>query len=261
MAGGVAHDFNNLLCGVVGNAEVALRKVPSDAPPALSRCLSEIMTFAGEAAQLSKQMLAYAGRRSLAIQALEINAELSAALRLLHATVESKARLVLELGEGLPPVGADRFQLRQVVTNLILNALDAMEGKRGTLTLRTESVRLEAPQQRAVRSRRGRLRESDGQRYRRRHSPRSTRAPVRAVLFDERGRARDGPGRGCRHRASAPRLARRRRHVDARDQLRHPAAGRAGVHATPSQQSRSVAPQRLRPAAFCSSTMSPRCAW
>jgi nitrogen-specific signal transduction histidine kinase/CheY-like chemotaxis protein len=144
MAGGVAHDFNNLLCGVVGNADVALRKLPSDAPPVLSRCLTEIMTFAGEAAQLSKQMLAYAGRRSLAIQALEINAELSTALRLLHATVESKAHLVLELGEGLPAVGADRFQLRQVVTNLILNSLDAMEGKGGTLTLRTEAVRLEA---------------------------------------------------------------------------------------------------------------------
>jgi two-component system cell cycle sensor histidine kinase/response regulator CckA len=145
MAGGVAHDFNNLLCGVVGNAEVALRKVPKDAPPLLSRCLSEVLTFAGEAAQLSKQMLAYAGRRSLAIRALEINGELSAALRLLHATVESKAHLVLELGEGLPPVGADPFQLRQVVTNLILNALDAMEGKRGTLTLRTEFVRLLSP--------------------------------------------------------------------------------------------------------------------
>jgi len=145
MAGGVAHDFNNLLCGVVGNADVALRKVPSDAPPALERSLREILIFAGEAAQLSKQMLAYAGRRSLAIQALEINHELSSALRLLHATVESKAQLVLELGAGLRPVGADPFQLRQVVTNLILNALDAMDGKRGVLTLRTESVRLEVP--------------------------------------------------------------------------------------------------------------------
>lgn len=144
MAGGVAHDFNNLLCGVVGNAEIARRNVPSDAPPAVLRCLTEISTFAGEAAQLSKQMLAYAGRRSLAIQALELNPELSAALRLLHATVESRARLVLELGEGLPLVGTDRFQLRQVVTNLILNALDAMEGNRGTLTLRTEARALDA---------------------------------------------------------------------------------------------------------------------
>lgn len=145
MAGGVAHDFNNLLCGVVGNAEIALRKVPKEAPPLLSRCLTEILMFAGEAAELSKQMLAYAGRRSLAMRALEVNEEVSGTLRLLHATVESKAHLVLDLAESLPPVGADRVQLRQVLTNLILNALDAMEGRRGTLTLRTEGLLLEAP--------------------------------------------------------------------------------------------------------------------
>jgi two-component system, cell cycle sensor histidine kinase and response regulator CckA len=145
MAGGVAHDFNNLLCGVVGNAQLARLKVPSHAPPLLSRCLDEIMAFAEEAAQLSKQMLAYAGRRSLAISALDINEELAKALRLLHGTVDSKARLILELPEGLPLVGADCFQLRQVLTNLVLNALDAMSGQRGTLTLRTELARLAPP--------------------------------------------------------------------------------------------------------------------
>ena len=80
---GLPTTSNNLLCGVVAT-EIARRKLPNDAPPALSRCLTEILTFAGEAAQLSKQMLAYAGRRSPAIQALELNAELSAALRLLQ---------------------------------------------------------------------------------------------------------------------------------------------------------------------------------
>jgi C4-dicarboxylate-specific signal transduction histidine kinase/CheY-like chemotaxis protein len=147
MAGGVAHDFNNLLCGVIGNAQLALRKLPKDAPPALGRCLTEIKAFADEAAQLSKQMLAYAGRRSLALGALEINAELTSALRLLQATIDSKAHLVLDFGEHLPLVGADRFQLRQVVTNLVLNALDAMGGIRGTLTLRTETIDVTALEQ------------------------------------------------------------------------------------------------------------------
>ena len=144
MAGGVAHDFNNLLCGVVGNAEVAQRRLPADAPPLVLRCLSEIVTYAGEAAQLSRQMLAYAGHRSLAIEALDTNVELATALRLLHATVEARARLVLRLGERLPELAADRFQLRQVVTNLVLNALDAMEGRRGPLTLKSEFVRIDA---------------------------------------------------------------------------------------------------------------------
>jgi signal transduction histidine kinase/CheY-like chemotaxis protein len=146
MAGGVAHDFNNLLCGVMGNAQIAQRKVPPDAPVLLSHCLAEIINFAGEAAQLSKQMLAYAGKRSLAIQALHINGEVTSALRLLHSTVSSRARLVLDLADGLPEVAADGFQLRQVVTNLVLNALDAMDGKRGVLTLRTEHLRLEPEQ-------------------------------------------------------------------------------------------------------------------
>lgn len=144
MAGGVAHDFNNLLCGVMGNAEVVKRRLPADAPEVLSRCLGEIIAFAGEAANLAKQMLAYAGRRSLGLEALEPNVELAAALRLLHATIEKRARLLLDLEEGLPEIAADRFQLRQVVTNLVLNGLEAMEAGRGTLTLRTHVVQLDA---------------------------------------------------------------------------------------------------------------------
>jgi two-component system, cell cycle sensor histidine kinase and response regulator CckA len=144
LAGGVAHDFNNLLCGVVGNAEVVKRRLPADAPEVLSRCLSEIITFAGEAAHLAKQMLAYGGQRSLGVQALEPHVELAAALRLLRATIEPRARLVLELDEGLPEIAADRFQLRQVITNLVLNALEAMQGERGILTLRIRAVQLDA---------------------------------------------------------------------------------------------------------------------
>lgn len=143
MAGGVAHDFNNLLCGVVGNAQLVQRKLPASAPPVVRQALAEIVTLAGEAAELSRHMLAYANRHSPGIEALELHGELRAALRLLQANVAAQARLVLELADGLPEVAADRLQLRQVFTNLVLNALDAMEGKGGVLTVRTERLHLD----------------------------------------------------------------------------------------------------------------------
>ncbi len=142
LAGGVAHDFNNLLSGVLGNAELAQRWLPTSAPPDLGSCLEEIKTFAGEAAQLSRQMLAYAGRRSLAVEPTDVNTEVLQALRLLHGAIEARARLVTELAEALPQVAADRFQLRQVLSNLAINGLEAMGDQRGTLTLRTQRVSL-----------------------------------------------------------------------------------------------------------------------
>ncbi len=151
------------------------------------------------------------------------------ALRLLHATVESKSQLVLELGEGLPPVGTDRFQLRQVVTNLILNALDAMEGKRGTLTLRTSAVRLQAPENERYGVSAGsyvRVTVTD--------TGVGIQAEARERLFEPFFSTK-GVGRGMGlaaasgNRARAPRLAGRRRDVDRGLELQHFAAGRATI--------------------------------
>lgn len=144
LAGGVAHDFNNLLSGIVGNAEFALRRIPRAAPLELTQCVEEIREFAGEAAQLSRQMLAYAGRRSLAVGAVDVNVEVREALKLLHSMIEAQALLRLDLSDGIPQIKADRIQLRQVVTNLVLNALEAMSDKRGTLTIRTELQQVDA---------------------------------------------------------------------------------------------------------------------
>lgn len=144
LAGGVAHDFNNLLSGIVGNAEYALRRVPSAAPLELTQCIEEMREFATEASQLSRQMLAYAGRRSLAVGPVDVNREVREALRLVHSTIESQATLNLELMSETPAVKADRIQLRQVITNLLLNALEAMAPKRGAITIRTQEEQLDA---------------------------------------------------------------------------------------------------------------------
>jgi PAS domain S-box-containing protein len=143
LAGGVAHDFNNLLSGIVGNAELALRRAPKPSSLELTECLEEIREFASEAGHLSRQMLAYAGRRSLSTKAVDVNVEVREALRLLHSTIEAQAVLRLELTDSLRLVNADRLQLRQVVTNLVLNALESMAPNRGVLTIRTSGVSLD----------------------------------------------------------------------------------------------------------------------
>ena len=159
-------------------------------------------------------MLAYAGPiRSTRIEALEINEELSAALRL-SCRHQSKAHLVLEFGDKLPPVTTNRFQLRQVVTNNPQRARRD-EGTRGTLAT---AYRIGV----ARYADRPASREADEGGYLKVTvndtgtgiRPESTRAAIQAVST-QRSRARNGPGRSCGHRTGARRLARCRPSVDA----------------------------------------------
>ena len=135
MAGGVAHDFNNLLSGVIGSTELGLLKLGKS--PALVRsCLEEARKFATEASELSRKMLAYAGKRNTSLEPVSLADEVEAALRLVSALVTKKAALVNRIPASLPALLADPTGLHQVVTNLMLNAAEAIaDGVRGTITL------------------------------------------------------------------------------------------------------------------------------
>jgi signal transduction histidine kinase len=142
IAGGVAHDFNNLLDGVIGSTELGLLKL-SESPPAARSCLEEARGFALEASELSRKMLAYAGKRDTAPKPLKLAEEVDAALRLVNALISKKAALANRIPANLPLLRADRTGLHQVVTNLVLNATEAIgDDLRGTLSLdaRVEEV-------------------------------------------------------------------------------------------------------------------------
>ena len=142
LAGGVAHDFNNLLSGVIGSTELGLIRLKKS-PLTVRPCLEDARRFAIEASDLSRKMLAYAGKRSATLESVSLEEEVFESLLLVSSTIANKASLNNEIPRGLPRVMADRSGLHQVITNLILNAIEAMEdGKRGTLVLsaRTESV-------------------------------------------------------------------------------------------------------------------------
>jgi two-component system, cell cycle sensor histidine kinase and response regulator CckA len=135
LAGGVAHDFNNLLVGVLTNADVAMRKLGPGSSAIGS--LEQIHLAAMRAAELCRQMLAYAGRGEITIESVDVTAVVDELAQLMRASISKNAMLGTDFASHLPPIAADPTQLRQIVMNLITNASDALEGHEGTITVST----------------------------------------------------------------------------------------------------------------------------
>ena len=135
LAGGIAHDFNNLLVSVLGNAGLALAEL-SPASPVRSR-LTDIELAAQRAAELTRQMLAYAGRGRFVVQRVELSELVVELVTLLRTVVARTADIDVRLTDNLPEVEADASQLRQVVMNLVTNAADAIGGAPGRIEITT----------------------------------------------------------------------------------------------------------------------------
>ena len=134
VVGGVAHDFNNLLVGILGNAEVAQLRAADEDP--VQEYLSRIQLAGTRAAELTREMLAYAGRGTFALADSNLSALTHELPQLVSASLSKKAKLREEHGEAVW-ARVDPSQLRQVVMNLLINASDALEGETGEIALRT----------------------------------------------------------------------------------------------------------------------------
>ena len=139
LAGGIAHDFNNLLTVVLGHAEMALGAIPPMSPARNS--LTEISTAARRAADLSLQMLAYAGKVTFAVARVGLRELVEEMAHLLQSAISKKAILNLNLERGLPPIEADPIQIRQIVMNLIINASEAIGDRDGVITVSVGTTR------------------------------------------------------------------------------------------------------------------------
>lgn len=134
LAGGVAHDFNNLLTSVLGNASFAAQILPSDSPA--RELLDRVQVAARRAAELTRQLLSYAGQRTVQGQPVRISDLTLEMTELLRVSVGRNCTLTLELPDDLPPVRADATQLRQVVMNLIMNAAESYGESGGVVRVR-----------------------------------------------------------------------------------------------------------------------------
>jgi two-component system cell cycle sensor histidine kinase/response regulator CckA len=146
LAGGVAHDFNNILTVIGGYSEMLLKTLPEGEPA--HRQATEIGVAAKRAAALTRQLLTFSRKQVLEPKVLDLNTIASSILGFLSRLLGEDIEIVLELQKDLGLVKADPGQIEQVITNLAVNARDAMP-QGGKLILETQDVELDESYARA----------------------------------------------------------------------------------------------------------------
>jgi len=138
LAGGIAHDFNNLLTVIIGNLDLVKETLGPDS--LLWSELCEAEGAAKRAADLTCQMLAYAGKGRYLILDVNVNDLLVQSAQMPAIPPSGSITIQYELDPQLPTFRADPSQIGQVFSSLILNSIEAIGGNPGTITLRTRTV-------------------------------------------------------------------------------------------------------------------------
>jgi PAS domain S-box-containing protein len=141
LAGGVAHDFNNLLTIIMGNASLAHTMVPEDSPARLK--IEDALRAAERAADLTRQLLAYAGKGRFVVRNADVSTVIRDIGKLFRASAPQEVEVRLDLARGLPMVSADTTQLQQLVMNLVINGVESLAGHAGTVRVSTSAVEVD----------------------------------------------------------------------------------------------------------------------
>ncbi|QPM68698.1 transporter substrate-binding domain-containing protein [Atribacter laminatus] len=134
LAGGVAHDFNNMLQAILGHAELALNQVDPFHP--LHEYLIEIYHAAERSANLTRQLLAFASKQTISPKILDLNQIVEGTLNMLRRLISEDIELDWYPSKDLWSVNIDPSQIDQILTNLCINARDAITGH-GKITIET----------------------------------------------------------------------------------------------------------------------------
>jgi two-component system, cell cycle sensor histidine kinase and response regulator CckA len=142
LAGGIAHDFNNLLTGIMGNAGLARRALLSGRHEKAADMLKDVLKASERAADLTRQLLAYAGKGQFVVQPVDVCKIVTEVSTLIRSSISKKITLVMDVPEACPAVQGDRTQLQQLIMNLVINGGEAIGDRAGTLTVRIRTEHL-----------------------------------------------------------------------------------------------------------------------
>ncbi len=124
LAGGIAHDFNNMLGVILGNTELAMDEVPLS--ESLYDNLQEIFSAANRSREITRQLLAFARRQTIAPKELDLNETVEGLLPFLRRLIGEQVDLAWLPSRQACGVRMDPSQIDQILTNLCVNARDAL---------------------------------------------------------------------------------------------------------------------------------------
>lgn len=124
LAGGIAHDFNNMLTTIMAQISLANAKLLRGQQPLEQ--IEKALVAAQRAADLTRQLLAYAGKATLEVTAIDLNQLIRDNVGLLETALPDGAELRLALTNDLPSIKAERGHIQQVVMNIAINAAEAL---------------------------------------------------------------------------------------------------------------------------------------
>jgi len=140
LAGGVAHDFNNVLTAIIVSTDLLILRFKPEDPT--FRELQEIRENAQRAAGIVRQLLAYSRQQNFNLEIISLTDLLQEQTILLNRLVGDKIKIDLRHDSKLWNIRADLNQFESVITNLVINARDAIEvnKKDGVITIQTDNI-------------------------------------------------------------------------------------------------------------------------
>lgn len=143
LAGGIAHDMNNILMAILGYTEIANYSIDKGNLIELRSCLDQVYTASIRAKELVYQILTISSKSKIQKQPIKLQTVLNEALNFLRSTVPCSIIIEREFCQNDVVICANMVQIYQIIMNLCINSVHAMDENKGIIKVKLENIYLE----------------------------------------------------------------------------------------------------------------------